>query len=99
MDAAVRDADALAVACLDRAAAEAPDLGHEDIRQAVNAVVAFRDRVLAATRDGRTDREALDRANAIVSLAYGGEFPLTGLHRRRFAQARDAMAALVDGQS
>lgn len=98
MEADLRQAASVAVERLDRAHAEHPNLEHEDVRAAVNAVIDFRDKVLVATRQGRADRGTLDRANSVVSLAYGAEFPLVGLPRERLAQARDAMAALASGE-
>jgi hypothetical protein len=73
------------------------EVAHADIQAAVNAVVAFRNRAIQKHREGAVSDECLDRANALVSLAYGAEFPLSGLHRRRFERTRDGMRALLQG--
>jgi hypothetical protein len=84
-----------AIARLERASREHPDVKHEDIKDAVACVIAFRDLALARHRDGGGDRTVLDRANALVSLAYGCVFPLAGVHRHRIEQTRDAMKDLL----
>lgn len=68
---------------------------HAEIRVATQAIVALRDRCIERYRAGALDREVLERANALVSLSYGAEFPLSGLHRDRLEKTRDALRALL----
>lgn len=76
---------------LDRGA----EVEHAEIQAAVLSVVAFRDRVIEKHREGSASAACLSQANALLSLAYGGEFPLSGLHRHRFEQTRDGMRQLL----
>jgi hypothetical protein len=72
------------------------DVEHAEVQAAVNAVVAFRNRAIERHRARATSADLLDRANALLSLAYGAEFPLSGLHRRRFEQTRAGMQRLLE---
>lgn len=85
-----------AVAGLDRVLDRDPEVGHADVQAAARAVVAFRDLAILRHREGTADRGCLGQANAIVSLVFGAEFPLSGLHFDRIRQARGAMVALLD---
>jgi hypothetical protein len=76
---------------LDRGA----DVSHAEIQAATLSVIAFRDRALAKHREGTASEACLKRANQLLSLAYGSEFPLSGLHRDRFEQTRDGMRGLL----
>ena len=40
-------------------------------------------------------RDPLDRANMLVSIAVGAEFPVTGLHWDRIEKTRDGLRALL----
>lgn len=71
------------------------DVEHATIQRATVAVVAFRDGAIAEFRKGALERPFLDRANSLASLAYGAEFPLSGLHLRRMKQTRDGLLALI----
>ena len=73
-------------------AKESKDITYAEIAEAVKCVIAWRNAIIEAFRAGAASREALDRANALVSLAYGAEYPLVGLHRDRIEQARGEMA-------
>ena len=95
MDGGTREAADEAIRRLDRVIATGSDVTHDDVQAAVTSVVAFRNRLIAEYREGRADRDRLDGANALVSLAYGAEFPLTGFHLRRFEQTRDGLKALI----
>ena len=86
-----------AIARLDHVLEHGAHVDHAEIQAATLAVIAFRDRALERHREGTASDACLDGANALVSLAYGGEFPLSGLHRHRFEQTRDGMRALLDG--
>ncbi len=70
------------------------DIAFAEIAEAVRCIVAWRNAMIEAYRAGGAGREALDRANALVSLAHGAEYPLVGFHRDRIEQARDEIARL-----
>jgi hypothetical protein len=72
---------------------------HDDVRQAVACVVAFRNGAVRRHREGGLDRGRLDGANAALSLAYGAQFPLAGFHPHRLEQASDAVRALIDADA
>jgi hypothetical protein len=91
-----RQAGLEALRRLDRVIAEGSDVAHEDVHAAVVCVVALRNRILAEHRETGSERSRLDQANALVSLAYGAEFPLTGFHLRRFEGTRDGIRALLE---
>jgi hypothetical protein len=82
-----------AVEAIDAVLRAGPAVEHASIQAATNAVIALRDRVIDQYRSGTPGRDTLDRANALVSLAYGAEFPLSGLHLRRLEEARNGPAA------
>ena len=84
-----------AVAGLEHVLERGPEASHTDIRAATLAVIAFRDRVIEKYREGAASEACLREANALVSMAFGGEFPLSGLHRDRFEKTRDGMRALL----
>jgi hypothetical protein len=97
MDAEMQDHARDAIARFDRILDEGLDVAHAEIQAAVNAVVAFRNRAIGKHREGAVSDGCLERANALVSLAYGAEFPLSGLHLRRFERTRDGMRELLEG--
>jgi len=87
-----RDAAARIGDLLERGA----DVEHAEVHAAVNAVVAFRNRAIDRHCADAASTDLLDQANALVSLAYSAEFPLSGLHRRRFKQTRAGMQSLLE---
>lgn len=95
MEESTRAAGMEALRRLDQVIGTGSDVTHDDVQAAVTCVVAFRNGMIGEYRQGRADRSRLDAANALVSLAYGAEFPLTGFHLRRFEQTRDALKALI----
>lgn len=84
-----------AIEALDAALAAGATVDHRRIRRATIGVTALRDCAIAEVRSGRLDASVRDKANALVSLAYGAEFPISGLHLRRLKQARDGVAELI----
>lgn len=74
-----------------------PSAGHRALRAAANGVIAFRNHAIEAHRHGSVPRELLDRANALTSLAFGAEFPLSGMHMRRLEEVRDEFRGMLDG--
>lgn len=79
---------------LDQTIASGPTAPHEEIAVAVGCVIALRNEILECTRSGQVDKELLDQANSLVSLAYGAEHPLIGVHLHRLKQTRDGVSAL-----
>lgn len=96
MDARMQDHARAAIVAIERVLHAGPRVEHAEIQAATNAVIAFRNRAIEQHRAGNATRDCLDRANALASLAYGGEFPLTGLHLHRLEQARDALRELLE---
>ncbi len=96
MDAEMQGHAREAIARFDRVLDEGLDVAHADIQAAVNAVASFRNRAIKKHGEGAVSDTYLERANALVSLAYGAEFPLSGLHRRRFEQTRAGMQKLLE---
>lgn len=95
MDEELRDAGRTAIRHLEKVSKAGPEVSHNDVQSAVTCVAAFRNRAIELHREGRADRRCRDAANALLSLAYGAEFPLSGFHANRFRQAREAMQALI----
>ncbi len=85
-----------AIAALDAAMAEGPEVRHAEIQAAARAVIAVRDQAIEDVRAGAAEQGVLDQTNALVSLSYGAEFPLSGLHLRRLKQAREGLHDLRD---
>lgn len=84
-----------AIAALDRALHERPDTLYDDLTRAARCLVALRDALIADRRAGLPEADAhLQRANALLSLVVGGEYPVAGLHRDRLQQARDGLDRL-----
>lgn len=98
MNEATREVGREAIRSLDRVIGQGSDIRHTEVQAAVMGVIALRNRLIAEHREGRADPASLAQANALVSLAYGAEFPLTGFHRHRFEKTRDALKALIDAE-
>jgi hypothetical protein len=76
-----------------------PAAKHDEVRAAMEGVVAFRNRAIEKYRAGDVDRRCLDAANSLLSLAFGAEFPLSGFHSHRLEQTRDGMRELLVSSS
>src|SRR3546814_15866181 len=72
-----------AIAALDEVIAAGPQVAHEDVASAVRCVAALRNHMLAEVRNGGVSRTGLNRANALLSLAFGAQAPLIGFHPNR----------------
>ena len=72
-----------------------PEVQHAEIQAAALSMIAFRNRVIEKHRQGTASDECLAQSNALVSLAYGAEFPLSGLHFSRIRQTCDGMRGLL----
>lgn len=66
------------------------------MHHAISHVIALRNRMPGAYRQGALSRDLLDRANAVTSLAFGTEFSLAGVHAHRIEQTCKALRALVE---
>lgn len=84
-----------AIARLRKAMDRGGDLPHAEMNHAISHVIALRNRMLAAYREGALSRDLLDRANALTSLAYGTEFPLAGVHAHRIEVTCKALHELL----
>jgi len=96
MDAEARRCAEKAIAGLDAILETGAATPHEEVAETVRSVVAFRDRIIALTRQGAASPEMRDRANAAVSLAYGSENPVAGFHRHRLERTRHTLRELLE---
>jgi hypothetical protein len=85
-----------AIKALDRALHDRPDRLYDDVAEAVRCLVRFRDELIERQRSNgdAESRSRLRRANAILSMAVGGEYPVAGLHRERLQKVREALDKL-----
>ena len=90
-----RQAAEAALRRLDRLLAERPHEVHEDLSEAVRGIVAIRDDLIRRLRADGGGRDPLDRANMLMSIAVGAEFPVTGLHWDRIEATRDGLRELL----
>ncbi len=95
MDARLQQCARLAIDRLQHVLDRGPEVTHQELQAATNAVISFRDRAIRKHREGAASEACLDRANALVSLAYGAEFPLSGLHFSRIALTCEGMSRLL----
>ncbi|MFD1911042.1 hypothetical protein [Halodurantibacterium flavum] len=95
IDRQMRDHATQAIERLDQVIGRGPDAEHDEVRAAMEGVVAFRNRAVERYRTGEIDRACLDAANSLLSLAFGAEFPLSGFHVHRLEQTRDGLRALL----
>ena len=85
-----------AIAALRRAMDRGGNIGHQQMLETVAPVIDLRNRMLDAYRQGGLSRDLLDRANAIASLAYSTEFPISGVHAHRIDQACKALSNMIE---
>lgn len=83
------------LAALDALVTGGPETPHDEIAEAMRRLAGLRNRIIEKAREGKATPECRDRANALMSLAYGAEFPLIGFHHHRIVQTRDGLRALV----
>jgi len=95
LDAAIHGQCREAVDALDRATRDRPDQIYDDLVEAVQCLVRLRDGLIERRRRGEAVRDLLDRANAVLSVVTGGEYPLMGVRRERIEKARDALESLL----
>lgn len=95
LDGQLRQDAESAIRHLDDVIAMGPRAPHRDISEAVQKVVQLRNRAIDQARTGGVPHACVDRANSLLSLAYGAEFPLIGFHQHRLEQTRDGIKALL----
>jgi hypothetical protein len=88
-----------ALEVLDRVLEEPAATMTGDLPEAVRALVRLRNRLIGlldSAGGAEPVREKLDRANAILSVVTGGEYPMVGVRRERLAHAREALGRLAE---
>lgn len=99
MDRVEREAGETALAHLDHLLAQRPERVHDELTHAMRGIVRVRDRLIERLRSTNepspTLRKRLDRANILVSTAFGAQFPVTGVHWERIEKTRDGLKALM----
>lgn len=90
-----RDDLETALAAMDRALCDQPDVVYEDLVEAVRRLIALRDKLIDERRRGTTVGDRLDRLNAVLSVVVAAEYPLEGVRRERVEAARRQLAALA----
>ena len=84
-----------ALAALEHALGDDPDLVYDDLAEAVRHVVRLRDTLIAERRRGEPIDDRLDRVNTILSQMVGAEYPLDGMRRERVEKLRDQLRSLL----
>ncbi len=86
---------------IDKLLAEKPEQVGHDFSEATKRLCAWRDDLVARWRrthaDG--DRRKLERVNAAISVAVGGQFPLGPVPWADIAKVRDDLADLVSANN
>ncbi|WP_448192578.1 hypothetical protein [Azospirillum sp. sgz301742] len=91
--------DALSV--LDRILAAPPEdtqvqETYDAMAEASRCLVRLRDGLIARRRAGEEVSRRLDHVNAVLSVTFGGEYPLVGVRRKRIEKARDLLRRLLE---
>jgi hypothetical protein len=89
-----------ALAVLDRILAERdPDRVQQAMVEATACVVRYRDNLIRETRatQDAAQNGLLRRTNGVLSLLFGTQYPLQGVHWDRIGQARAVLAELAPG--
>ena len=86
-----------ALGALDRLLADRPDRVSHDFSAAMRCLTDFREHMLGHARreDTTQARERLARLNAVISVFYGGQFPIGAVPWKHLEKARDGFAALL----
>ncbi|WP_207462378.1 hypothetical protein [Azospirillum sp. SYSU D00513] len=72
---------------------------YEDMVEVIRCLVRMRDGLAEELRSGRAGGESqrrLDCVNTTLSIAFGGEYPVVGIHMERVRTARDLMRGLLE---
>ena len=83
-----------AIAALDRALDERPDMIYHDLAEVVRCLVQLRTELTTARREGEPG-DRLEGCNATLSMVIDGEYPLAGIRRDRLKRARVELASLI----
>jgi hypothetical protein len=85
-----------ALAAMDRALRDRPDVVYDDLVEATRRLVDLRDKLIAERRESADAAapERLRRLNAILSVVVAAEYPLAGIRRERIEMARRELASL-----
>ncbi|WP_448204890.1 hypothetical protein [Azospirillum sp. sgz302134] len=91
-----------ALATLDRILAAPPeDIPVQDtydaMAEASRCLVRMRDSLIARSRAGEDVSQRLAHVNAVLSVTFGGEYPLVGVRRKRIEKARDLLREVQEG--
>ena len=86
-----------AMAALDDALSHRPVKTGHDFSEAQRCLTALREKVIARHRDhpSAESSDRLARLNAIISVVYGGQFPIGAVPWDKVEQGRDAFARLL----
>lgn len=95
MDSHAQDLARAAMGRIETALAGGPDVDHQMVSEAVRSVVTLRNHIIELAKIGNVEPDLLSQINSIVSLAFGSEYPLMGIHRHRIEQTRDALRKFV----
>ncbi|SEP72813.1 hypothetical protein SAMN05216548_101353 [Faunimonas pinastri] len=71
---------------------------HEPLTDAIRPLLRVRERMIYAFREGPTPgtRAQLDDLNALVSLAYGAEYPQVGVDWEKIQDTRDELRKFLE---
>ena len=83
-----------ALAAMDRALCDQPDVVYEDLVEAVRQLIGLRDKLIDQRRRGAMIGDRLERLNAVLSLVVAAEYPLEGKRRERVETACRELSAL-----
>ena len=84
-----------ALAAIDRAVEKHGASAEPELVRATHCLVALRDHLITEQRaKHRSIAQALAHTNAVLSLLFGIEYPISGMHWDRLEQVRQALAEL-----
>ena len=86
-----------ALAAVEKAIGANPDDVEAAALEMTRALVRLRDALIAADRSSPSapGREALARANSILSLVVSVQYPMHGVQQEKLKKAREALSALA----
>lgn len=68
---------------------------YDAMAEASRCLVRMRNGLIARRRAGEGVSPRLDHVNAVLSVTFGGEYPLVGVRRKRIEKARDLLRGLL----
>lgn len=86
-----------ALEAMDDALSHRPKQTGHDFSAATRCLVVLRDQVIAEMRERPTPelRDQLARLNGVISVFYGGQFPIGAVPWEHVEKARDSFVALI----